>query len=561
MGCSSSSVTEAPNIKDSSSSTRSAYKKKLNKQNTKFESKAELIKELITNPDDIKINTNNLVRENKAPLKNFYRIEQKLGSGTFAKVYQVEHIPTRQMRAMKVVKVDTVNYQDDDQLFLKEIQLLSELDHPNIIKIFEYFVDDVYYYIITELAKGGELYDQICNIKNYSENDAAIIMKQILSGIYYVHSKNIVHRDLKPENILLETNLKGDLFIKIIDFGNSNLCEKNNKLTMKVGTPHYMAPEVINKDYNTKCDVWSCGVIMYVLLCGSPPFDGPDDKSIQNKVRTGKFSFDNETWNTVSPEAKELICKMLTLDPKKRITAQDAVRDIWITKFAKNTHITSEENLRRLRRPFENLRRFRAQQKIQQATIAFLVHQVSSTEMIRDLRMIFKELDENDDGILTYEEIKNGFKKYYKDEKIAEKEVEEIVSRIDQDKNEFIEYEEFIRATVNLDDLLTEENLLLAFNAYDSDGSGELSHEEIKKALGLIEDETEINVIEKIISEIDIDGDGYISFKEFKELMLKMLNQDEKEDNKNVKQSIENCEYNSTSNNNIHKNINSKKEL
>ncbi len=524
MGCSNSNVLKTNNTLISSSSLFKISNKTLLKQNSKRDSKLELNKEIISNPEDIKINSNALIKENKAPLKNFYKIEKKLGSGTFGKVYQVVHLPTKQKRAMKVVKVDTVNYQDDEQDFLKEIQLLSLLDHPNIIKIYEYFVDDVYYYIITELAKGGELYDQICYIKNYSENDAANIMKQILSGIYYFHSKNIVHRDLKPENILLETNTKGDFFIKIIDFGNSNFCENSKKLSLKVGTPQYMAPEVINKDYNKKCDIWSCGVIMYVLLSGSPPFDGPDDKSIQNKVRSGKFSFDNETWNTVSPEAKDLISKMLVLDPKKRIAAQEAVKDIWITKYAKNTHITTEEGLLRLRKPFQNLRKYKAQQKIQQATIAFLVHQVSSTEMIRDLRIIFKELDENDDGILTYEEIKNGFKKYYKDEKIAEKEVDEIISRIDQDKNEFIEYEEFIRATVNLDDLLTEENLLLAFNSFDDDGSGMLSHQEIKNALGISEDDQyEAHVIEKIMSEIDVNGDGYISFYEFKELMMKVL--------------------------------------
>lgn len=531
MGCSSSNIRESQISSVSNDKNAVKKMKTLKKDTLSSMSKIEPIKEVINNPDDIKINTNSLVRENKAPLRNFYQITKKLGSGTFGKVYQVIHLPTKQLRALKVVKVDSVNYQDDDQQFLKEIKLLSQLDHPNIIKIYEYFIDDVYYYIITELAKGGELYDQICNIKNYSENDAAIIMKQILSGIYYIHSKNIVHRDLKPENILLETNNKGDLFIKIIDFGNSNFIEKNKKLSLKVGTPQYMAPEVINKEYNQKCDIWSCGVIMYVLLCGSPPFDGPDDKSIQNKVKSGKFSFENETWNTISSEAKSLISRMLTVDPKKRISAEEAVKDLWIKKYAKNTHITTEEGLKRLRKPFENLRKFHAKQKIQQATIAFLVHQVSSSEMIRDLRVIFKELDEDDDGILTYDEIKKGFKKYYKDDKLVEKEVDDIISRIDQDKNEFIEYEEFIRATVNLDDLLTEENLLLAFNSFDGDGSGMLSHEEIKNALGFVEDDSDNKVIEKIISEIDINGDGFISFIEFKELMLKVLNKhtDEKE--------------------------------
>jgi len=379
MGCSNSK------LKDNLNSINKSNYSQILKKNTITNNEGNEQKE---------IQLNNLVRENKSPISHSYKIIKRIGSGTFARVYQVMHIPTKQMRAMKVVKVDTVNYQDDDQIFLKEIELLSIMDHPNIIKIYEYFIDDIYYYIITEFARGGELYDQICNISNYSEHDAAIVMKQILGALFYSHSKNIIHRDLKPENILLETNTTGDSFIKLIDFGNSNFCEKNKKLNLKVGTPQYMAPEVINKEYNTKADIWSLGVIMYVLLCGSPPFDGPDDKSIQQKVKLGKYSFDKENWKDISPEAKLLISKMLTLDPKKRISAEEAVKDIWIKKYAKNTHLTMEETYKRLKKPFENMRRYCGSKKIQQATIAFLVHQVSNTEMIRDLRVIFSEFDE-----------------------------------------------------------------------------------------------------------------------------------------------------------------------
>ena len=233
MGCSNSK------LKDNLNSINKSNYSQILKKNTITNNEGNEQKE---------IQLNNLVRENKSPISHSYKIIKRIGSGTFARVYQVMHIPTKQMRAMKVVKVDTVNYQDDDQIFLKEIELLSIMDHPNIIKIYEYFIDDIYYYIITEFARGGELYDQICNISNYSEHDAAIVMKQILGALFYSHSKNIIHRDLKPENILLETNTTGDSFIKLIDFGNSNFCEKNKKLNLKVGTPQYMAPEVINKE-------------------------------------------------------------------------------------------------------------------------------------------------------------------------------------------------------------------------------------------------------------------------------------------------------------------------
>jgi calcium-dependent protein kinase len=266
---------------------------------------------------------------------------------------------------------------------------------------------------------------------------------------------------------------------------------------------------------------------MYVLLCGSPPFDGPDDQAIMDKVKTGKFSFNGKEWSAISPEAKNLIKLMLTYDPKERIPAEEALRNPWITKFSINRNIANPilfGNKDDIKRPFENLRKFNAKQKLQQATIAFLVHHVSSSDMVKDLRNIFKDLDENGDGTLSYDEIKSGFNRYYGDEKIAEKELDEIIKKIDFDNNACIEYEEFIRSTVNLDILLTEANLKMAFAAFDKDDSGVLSYSEVKAALGLV-DSDDNDLIKNIISEMDVNGDGDVSFQEFKQLMVKVLSQ------------------------------------
>jgi calcium-dependent protein kinase len=260
-----------------------------------------------------------------------------------------------------------------------------------------------------------------------------------------------------------------------------------------------------------------------MLLSGSPPFDGPDDAAILNKVKRGKFSFNNEVWTSISTEAKNLISEMLQFKQDERISAEEALKHAWFNKCGRKQResLPTIEQIEIFKKPFENLRNFTAKQKLQQATIAFLVHHVSSSEMIQDLRNIFKELDENGDGTLSFDEIKQGFKKYYKDEKIAEKELEEIMKNIDQDNNACIEYEEFIRATVNMDILLTDGNLKLAFAAFDRDNSGVLNQEEIKNILGVAGEENEI--IKQIISEIDTNGDGDISFEEFKKLMVKVL--------------------------------------
>jgi calcium-dependent protein kinase len=500
--------------------------------------KTKAIRPLINNETDIKLYHNNLIVANTGLLSKKYKIISTIGSGAFGKVYKVENIIMKQIRAMKVVKKDSINFQDDKKQFLKEIEMLMNLDHPNIIKIFEYYVDDLNYYVIMEFAEGGELYEQINKLKNFKEKHAAIIMQQLLSAVCYMHSKGIVHRDIKPENIMLENKSSEDLSIKLIDFGTSNFIKNNQHLSMKIGTPYYIAPEVLKKSYGYECDIWSLGVILYMLLSGTPPFDGFDDQSILQKVKIGKYSLEGESWELISNEAKDLIKKMLTYSPEKRINAEDALKHKWFKKFLKfkntNTHnpLTKEVMSHISAVPFENLRKFNARQKIQRATIAFLVHHLCSSDSVKELRDIFRELDTDNNGTLSYNEIKQGFLKYSGKKKISDNEFNKIMSNVDADKNDAIEYEEFIAATINLEELLTDENLRIAFNSFDKDGSHELSADEIKSALGLIEEETGKNVINEIIKEIDLNGDGLISFEEFKHLMLKVL---QKPENKNGK--------------------------
>lgn len=475
---------------------------------------------------DIKILNHNLVMENKGAIRNTYKIKEKVGAGAYGKVYKVKHMPTKSIRAMKVVRQDNINLQDDDRKFLKEIEVLSLIDHPNIIKLYEYSRDDTNYYFFTEFAEGGELYEKINEIKNYTETDAACIMQQILSAISYLHQNNIVHRDIKPENILLETKSTGDLFIKLIDFGTANFCDKDTRFTLKVGTPYYIAPEVLKNDYNYKCDVWSAGIIMYILLSGTPPFEGKNDEEILDKVRLGKYTFSTSNWNNISEEAKDLIEKLLRMDPKKRFEAEDALNHIWVRKYAFEERVKNLENVKNavgLRRPLEMLKKYTANQKMQQATIAFIIRHFSNSAMIRDLRNIFKEIDDNGDGSLTYEEVKNGFYKFYGNEMSSE-EMMRLIQKMDQDGNGTIEFEEFLRATVDLSEFLTPENLRAAFDAFDEDKSGKLDIDEIKKILGVVdEDENGKAVMAKIMKDIDENDDGEISFEEFEMLMKKVL--------------------------------------
>ena len=212
-----------------------------------------------------------------------------------------------------------------------EIAVLKDLDHPNIVKMYEFLEDEKRIYIVTEICKGGELFDEILNRSKFDEADASVVMKQLLYAINYCHKKKIVHRDLKPENMLLEQDRDLEK-IKVVDFGTSLSFDESRNLDEKLGTAYYIAPEVIKKKYNEKCDLWSCGVIMYILISGEPPFNDPraDNDAIMKKVEIGKYDLSSGIWKTVSKEAKDLVKKLLTYDPSERINAEDALKHPWI---------------------------------------------------------------------------------------------------------------------------------------------------------------------------------------------------------------------------------------
>ena len=343
-------------------------------------------------------------------------------------------------------------------------------------------------------------------------------MKQILSCISYLHKMNIVHRDIKPENMMLKSKDKdNDLEIKLIDFGTAlQLKKKNKKLTEKVGSPYYMAPEVIKGNYSFECDVWSCGIIMYILLIGYPPFDGKNNKNLYNNIQNNKVDFSGSDWSKISKEAKDLILKLLEKNPNNRISAFDALQHPWIKNTNKN--IKSNNNFNKI--SLKNcLQTFSSKQKLHQASVAFIVHHMSNSKIVEELTQIFKELDESGEGLLTINELKKGYKKFFTDD-ISDKEFDEIMKNIDQDKSGQISIEEFLRATINYENLISENNLKYAFDYFDKDHSGFLSKDEIKEVLGLIDDSDESNkIVNDIFKEVDLNGDGQISFEEFKIMM------------------------------------------
>lgn len=462
---------------------------------------------------DVKINRENFILHKTTAISKEYTLGKQLGTGAFGAVRLAVHKATKQTRAVKILKKTKENV----QTILDEIHVLSTLSHPNIMQIFEVFEDTTNYYIVSERCKGGELFDVISEKGNFTEKDAATVMKQLLSGVCYSHQNHIVHRDLKPENILMD-NKSNDLSIKIIDWGCAQTIKKDEKLHSADGTAYYVAPEVLRGDYDEKCDVWSCGVIMYILLCGYPPFNGDNDDEIYEAVLQGEFEFPDAEWDNVSKEAKDLIKKMLTLDTKKRVSALEAMSDKW---FNMNKDEFKEDK-KSSQNVLSNMKRFKQNKKLEQATVGFIINQLVSKEERNELAKQFKDWDKNGDGVLSKEEIMGGYKKAYG--KVDEVEIDNMIKSVDLDGNGVIDYNEFLSCAINKEKIINEQNLELCFKAFDLDGSGTISLDELtyifKKG---DKSSNDIEAFKKILAEADENGDGEISFDEFKDIMGKFF--------------------------------------
>ena len=476
---------------------------------------------------DLTITSGQFVKEGMGDLYSNYELCNYIGKGGFGRVYKVHHKLSNQYRAMKIIQCKSLSDQHSSTI-KKEINILKNLDHPNIIKVYEFYQSEKYVYIINELCTGGELFDKIVDVKFFSENVACNIMRQLLSAVAYCHENGVIHRDLKPENILIENSEEKDkefFHIKVIDFGTCEILKKK-KLTEQIGTSFYIAPEVIKNSYNEKCDLWSCGVILYILLCGSPPFYGKNEKEIFKKIIEGNFTFRHKIWNKISSEAKNLVLKLLQVNPDKRLSAKEALEDIW---FKKNINVNTLENNKKssnYRLFLKNITEFCAEQKLQQATLTFLVHNFAPKEELNELKKIFFAFDKNGDGKISKEEFVTGLSNNNDNLNSLLKDDDNfqgLLKNMDQDNNGYIGFEEFLIASINKEKILTEKNLKMAFNVFDRDKSGGISQNELKFILGEYNVNAKEHLWKKMIQQIDLNQDGQISYEEFHKMMMDVI--------------------------------------
>ena len=492
--------------------------------------------------EQISFNKANIIMQGAGKFGRKYKKIKELGAGSFAKVFLIQNKQTRQIYACKELIKSKLS---DLTKLREEINIMSKCDHPNIIKLFEVYEDSRYIELVMEQCLGGCLFDALVKkIKEkgvaFSEREAAIIFKQIMTAISYCHNQGICHRDLKMENILLLTKEKNSI-IKIIDFGLSKFIKNRNinqnitsnlnfapiKMKSILGSPHYISPEVLDGKYTQKCDIWSAGVILYVMLVGYFPFDGDSDYETYDAINEKKLDFNDKEWKYISNEAKDLIRHMIC-DENKRYTAERILKHPWLTKMSPNSKgAVNKINVKHLLdyKNYSNFKKF---------VLTYMASRLKDEE-ITNLEKIFLEIDTDKDGTLSFNEVKNCFLKLNKEKnlKITNKEIEEIFKSIDNNNNKRIEYTEFISAMMEQSTYCKEEKLIDIFRMLDKDGSGRISKNEIKNVLdkqGISEKD-----LKNFINIFDLDNDGQIDYDEFVTCMSKIEKEKEEKEKKRKK--------------------------
>uniref|UniRef100_A0A8C2WWU0 calcium/calmodulin-dependent protein kinase n=1 Tax=Cyclopterus lumpus TaxID=8103 RepID=A0A8C2WWU0_CYCLU len=259
-----------------------------------------------------------------------YQLYEELGKGAFSVVRRCMKISTGQEYAAKIINTKKLSARDHQKLE-REARICRLLKHANIVRLHDSISEEGFHYLVFDLVTGGELFEDIVAREYYSEADASHCIQQILEAVLHCHQMGVVHRDLKPENLLLASKLKGAA-VKLADFGLAIEVQGDQQAWFGfAGTPGYLSPEVLRKDaYGKPVDMWACGVILYILLVGYPPFWDEDQHRLYQQIKAGAYDFPSPEWDTVTPEAKDLINKMLTINPAKRVTATDALKHPWI---------------------------------------------------------------------------------------------------------------------------------------------------------------------------------------------------------------------------------------
>ncbi|KAK8946342.1 Calcium-dependent protein kinase 2 [Platanthera zijinensis] len=448
-------------------------------------------------------------------VRSYYTFDKELGRGQFAVIYLGKEIATGEFYAIKSISKKKILDADDREDVKREIQILQHLKgQANVVELKGSYEDKKSVHLVMELCAGGELFDRIIAKGHYTERAAAGIFRAIMNVVNTCHFMGVIHRDFKPENFLFATEDEGAM-LKATDFGLSVFLEEGKVYSAVVGSAFYMAPDVLKRSYGKEADIWSAGVILYILLSGVPPFWAENKHGIFEATLQGIIDFESAPWPSISSSAKDLVTKMLNLDPKKRITSAQVLEHPWIREGGEASDKPIDIAV------LSRMKQFRAMNKLKKLALKVIAENLSEEE-IKGLKQMFVNMDTDNSGSITYEELKTGLARL--GSKLSEFEVKQLMDAADVDGNGTIDYIEFITATMHRHKLEREENLYSAFQYFDKDSSGFITRDELETAMeehGM----SDASTIKEIISEVDTDNDGKINYEEFCAMMRSGIQQ------------------------------------
>jgi serine/threonine protein kinase len=429
-----------------------------------------------------------------------YRVTNSvLGKGYNGVVRVADNIHSSNKKHFAVKNFKTKGLSDHKRKQLDaEIEIFLCMDHPHIARLVDVYEATNAITIVMECAEGGELFDRVTK-RRFSEEEAADATRQILLALNYIHSHGIVHRDMKLENILYDA--KGTNHLKLIDFGFSKFLDSKRRLHTSCGTLAYIAPEVLKKDYTSQCDLWSLGVVTFIILSGHMPFHG-SGPSIQDDITSGYYIMKHEHWKSISQPAQEFVRALLTVNPSLRLDAKSALEHKWITsRTTGNTKICPSV--------IDALLLWRTAPKFHRACMLMMAWLLTNEQQAQ-VRDYFLALDKNHDGAISFTELRDVMVTKFN---IQEEEVQQVFALLDRTHHQEIHYSEFLAAMMASRIELTEDLLHMTFHHFDTRNSGHLAVEDFRVLLG---DTFEGEPVETLMAEAHIDAaDGKLSFTEF----------------------------------------------
>mmetsp|Transcript_10121 Transcript_10121/g.29977 ORF Transcript_10121/g.29977 Transcript_10121/m.29977 type:complete len:581 (+) Transcript_10121:181-1923(+) len=451
-------------------------------------------------------------------LHNSYELMEELGSGSFGVVHKARDIRTNVVSMSTFVAVKTIPKKkvSDPNKIKEEFNVLRQLDHAHICKAYECYEDRRNIYLVMDICTGGTLLETLCKQTKFSEADASNVMRQILGALAYLHAASFVFRDLKTENIMFAKPVQKGLVgnIKLIDFGLCCPFQKGTKILRAAGTPYSVAPELVTApvQYDQKCDTWSAGVVMYIILSGQYPFQGKTKDELLHNIRREPVSFKDKRWKKISKDAKTLLAEMLRKKAETRCEIIQALEHTWLQVG----NVLPDANI--MEDVVETMRNFQYLNMLQKAAITALAWRANDDDT-KHLRQIFEALDRDGNGHITVQELRGAI-----ETQGVQLPTDFNFNQLGTDGNETIEYTEFLAAALDQKKILKEEVIWEAFKVFDHDGSGTVTKKELLKILtGRTSDKIRQvhgeKAIEAFLDDYDTSGDDVIDFDEFMSML------------------------------------------